>query len=106
MILIVYDFKIFYKSKKINFVNESSRHLNYEKTLTLNIKLLSLLQNKFALSKNMRDFSKIFNDAFEIINVRKLNFASSVKNLKKMLKNATMKLNIQKFEFLKNIKNF
>ena len=38
----------------------------------------------------MRNFSKTFNDAFKIINVRKLNFASSAKDLKKMFKNATM----------------
>ena len=103
--LTVYDFEIFYKSRKTNFANESSRRLNYEKTSTLNIKFLSLLQNKLALSKNMRNFLKIFNDAFEIANVRKLNFASNAKNLKKMLKNATMRSNVQKFEFSKNIKN-
>ena len=105
MTLIVYDFKIFYKSKKINFADESSKRLNYEETLTLNIKLLSSLQSKFTLSKNMRDFSKIFDDMFEIINVRKLNFASSARNLKKIFKNATMKSSVQKFEFSKSIKN-
>ena len=92
--LIVYDFEIFHKLKKINFVNELSRRLNYEKTSTLNIKFLSLLQNKFALSKNMWNFIKLFNDAFEIINVRKFNFALNVKNLKKMFKNATIRLNV------------
>ena len=90
--MIVYDFEIFYKSKKTNFVNESSKRLNYEKTSILNIKLLSLLQSKFTLSKNMRDFSKIFDDTFKITNVRKLNFASSAKNLKEMLENAMMRL--------------
>ena len=101
----VYDFKIFYKLKKTNFANESSKRLNYEKTLMLNIKLLSSLQNKLALSKNMRNFLKIFDDAFKTTNVRKFNFASNVKNSKKMLENATMKLNVQRFKFLKNIKN-
>ena len=58
----------------------------------LNIKLLLSLQNKFILSKSMRNFSKIFDDTLEIINVRKFDFASSAKNSKKMLENATMKL--------------
>ena len=102
----VYDFEIFYKLKKTNFADESSRRLNYEKTLTLNIKFLSSLQNKLALSKNMRNFLKIFDDAFEIINVWKFDFASNARNLKKMFKNATMKSDVQKFEFSKNIKNF
>ena len=51
MTLYVYDFEIFYKSEKTNFVNESSKRLNYEKTLMLNIKFLSSLQSKLALSK-------------------------------------------------------
>ena len=92
--LTVYDFEIFYKLKKTNFANESSRRLNYEKTSTLNIKLLSSLQNKLALSKNMRNFSKIFDDAFEIINVQKFDFTLNAKNSKKMLKNAMMKSNV------------
>ena len=90
----VYDFEIFHKSKKTNFANESSRRSDYKKTSMLNIKFLSSLQSKFALSKNMRDFSKIFNNAFKITNVRKLNSASSARNLKKMFKNATMRLNV------------
>ena len=104
--MIVYDFEIFHKSRKINFADKLSRRLNYEKTLTLNIKLLLSLQNKLTLSKNMRDFLKIFNNAFEITNVWKLNFALSAKNSKKMFKNATMRSNAQKIEFSKNIKNF
>ena len=106
MTLIVYNFKIFHKSRKTNSADESSRRLNYEKTLTLNIKLLSSLQNKLALSKNMRNFLKIFDDAFEIINVRKFDFTLNVRNSKKMFENATMRLNIQKFEFSKSIKDF
>ena len=104
--MIVYDFEIFYKSEKTSSVNESSRRLNYEKTSTLNIKLLSSLQSKLALSKNMRNFLKIFDDAFEITNVRKLDFTLNIKNLKKMLESVAMKSNIQKFKFLKNIRNF
>ena len=90
----VYDFEIFYKSEKINFADESSKRLNYKKTSTLNIKFLSSLQNKLALSKNMRDFSKIFNDVFEITDVRKLDSASNARNSKKMFKNATIRLNV------------
>ena len=93
MTLTVYDFEIFYKSKKTNSADESSRRLNYEKTSTLNIKFLSSLQNKLALSKNMKNFSKIFDDAFKIADVRRLNFALNAKNLKKMFENATMKSN-------------
>ena len=101
----VYDFKIFYKLKKINFVNESSKRLNYKKTSTLNIKFLLSLQSKFTLLKNMRNFLKIFDDTFEITNVRKLDFASNVKNLKKMFKDAMMRSNVQKFKSSKSIKN-
>ena len=97
---------LLHKSRKTNFINESLRRSDYEKTSTLNIKLLSSLQNKFTLSKNMRNFSKIFDDAFKITNVRKFDFASNAKNLKKMFKNATMKSNAQKFKFSKNLKNF
>ena len=106
MTLTVYDFEIFYKLKKTNFANESSRRSNYKKTSTLNIKLLSSLQNKLALLKNMRNFSKIFNDAFEITNVQKFDFASSARNLKKMLENATMKSSAQRFKLSKSIKDF
>ena len=42
----------------------------------------------------MRNFSKIFNDAFEITDVRKLNVALNVKNLKKMFENATMRSDV------------
>ena len=104
--MIVYDFKIFYKSEKTNSANESSRRSDYEKTSTLNIKLLLLLQSKFTLSKNMRNFLKIFDDVFEIINVRKFNFALNAKNSKKTFKNATMKSSVQKFKLSKNIKSF
>ena len=106
MTLTVYNFEIFYKSRKTNSADQSSRRSNYKKTSTLNIKLLSSLQNKLALSKNMRNFLKIFDNAFEITNVRKFDFASSVKNLKKMFENATIKLSLQKFKFSKNIKDF
>ena len=90
----VYDFEIFYKSKKTNFADELLKRLNYEKTLTLNIKFLSSLQNKFTLSKNMRNFSKIFDDAFKITDVRKFNFTLNAKNLRKMFESATMKSNV------------
>ena len=91
--MIAYDFEIFHKSEKINFADEPSRRLNYKKTSTLNIKLLSSLQNKLALLKSMRNFSEILDDVSEITNVQKFEFASSAKNLKKMFENALMKLN-------------
>ena len=101
----VYNFKIFHKSRKTNFANESSKRSDYEETSTLNIKLLSSLQSKLTLSKNMRDFSKISDDAFEIINVRKLDFTLNARNSKEIFKNTAMRSNAQKFEFSKNIKN-
>ena len=104
--MIVYDFEIFHKSKKINSADESSRRSNYKKTSTLNIKLLSSLQSKLTLLKNMRDFSEIFDDAFEITNIQKLDFVSSARNSKEMFENATIRLNVQKFKFLKSIKDF
>ena len=98
--------KFLINQKKINFVNELSRRSNYKKISILNIKLLLSLQSKFTLSKNVRDFSKIFNDTFKIINVQKLDSASSAKNSKKMFENATMKSNVQKFKSLKSINSF
>ena len=106
MTLTVYDFEIFYKSEKINFADELSRRLNYEKISTLSIKFLLSLQSKFTLLKNMRNFSKIFDDAFEITNMRKFNSALNIRNLKKIFENATMRLNAQKFKSLKSIKIF
>ena len=52
MKLIVYDFEIFHRSKIKNSTNESSRRSNYEEISSLNIKLLSTLQNKLALSSS------------------------------------------------------
>ena len=103
--MIVYDFKIFYKLKKINFANKLSKRSNYEKTLTLNIKFLLSLQNKFALSKNMRDSLKIFNNVFKIINVQKFEFALNARNLKKKFENALIKLNIQRLTSSLKAKN-
>ena len=48
----------------------------------------------------------MFDDAFKITDVRKLNFVLNVKNSKEMLESATMRLSAQRFKFLKNIKNF
>ena len=90
----VYDFEIFYKLKKTNFVNGPSRRSDYKKTSMLNIKLLSSLQSKLTLSKNMRDFSEISDDVFKITNVQKFEFASSARNSKEMLENASMKSNV------------
>ena len=105
MTLIIYDFEIFHKLEKTNSADESSKCLNYEEMLTLNIKLLSLLQNKFTLSKNIRDSSKIFNDVFKITNVQKFKFALSAKSSKKIFKHASIKLNIQKLASSLSAKN-
>ena len=94
LILTAYNFEIFHKSKRTNFANESSRGSDYEKTSTLNIKFLSSLQSKLALSINMRDFERIFNNAFELISVSKLKSVSNAKDFIKMLKNALTKLNV------------
>ena len=51
-ILTVYDFEIFHRSSDKNSANDSSRRFDYERVSTLNIKLLSTLQNKLALSSN------------------------------------------------------
>ena len=48
--LIAYDFEIFRDSKTRNSTNKSSRRLDYEEISSLNIKLLSTLQNKLTLS--------------------------------------------------------
>ena len=103
LILTVYDFEIFYKSERTNFVNESSRRSDYEKTSTLNIKLLSSLQNKFALSINMRDFEKIFNDVFELTSVSRFKSVLSARNFIKMLENALTRLSAQKFKSSANV---
>ena len=42
----------------------------------------------------MRNFLKIFNNAFEITNVQKLKSASSARNLKKIFENATIKSDV------------
>ena len=92
--MIVYDFEIFHKLKKTNSADEPSRRSNYEKTSTLNIKLLSSLQSKLTLSKNMRNFSEILDDMFKITDVQRFEFASNARNLKKMFENASMRSNV------------
>ena len=51
-VLTAYDFKIFHRSNNKNSANGPSRRLNYEKTSSLKITLLSTLQNKLALSSD------------------------------------------------------
>ena len=48
--LTTYDFEIFHHLKTRNLANESSKRLDYEEVSSLNIKLLSTLQYKLALS--------------------------------------------------------
>ena len=57
-ILIVYDFEIFYRSNDKNSANESSKRLDYEKISSLNIKLLSTLQNKLTLLLNKKSLTQ------------------------------------------------
>ena len=56
--LIVYDFEIFHRSKIKNSTNESSRRSNYENISSLNMKLLSTLQNKLTLSSNEKSLTQ------------------------------------------------
>ena len=67
---------------------------------------MSSLQSKLTLSINMRNFKKIFNDVFELINVSKLKSVSSARNFIKMLENALTKLSVQKFKSSTNVWDF
>ena len=106
MTLTAYKFEIFYKSKRTNFANESSKFFNYKEISTLNIKLLLLLQSKFTLLIKMQDSEKIFNDAFELINVQKLEFVLNAKSFIKIFENALTRLNAQKSKLSTNVWNF
>ena len=53
----------------------------------------------------MRNFSKIFDDMFEITDVQKFEFTSNARNLKEMFENASMRLNVQRFAPSLNAKN-
>ena len=66
----------------------------------LNIKHLLSSQNEFTLSKNMQNFLKMFNDAFKIINVSKLEFATSARNFIKTFENVMSKLNVHANAFI------
>ena len=92
--LTVYDFEIFHKSERTNSADELSRRFDYEKTSTLNIKFLSSLQSKLALSINMRNSERIFNDVFKLANVSRLKSVLSAKNFIKMFENASIKLSV------------
>ena len=59
--LTIYDFENFHRSNKINSIDESSKRSNYEEISSLNIKLLSTLQNKFALSIRKQIYFKNLN---------------------------------------------
>jgi len=41
--LVIYNFKISYRARKLNHINISSRRLNYKGVSPLNIKLLLIL---------------------------------------------------------------
>ena len=81
MTLIVYNFEIFHQLNKINLTNESSKRFDYEKISSLNIRLLSTLQNKLTLSllknsitQNKRKMSKnlIFESSIYTLNIVKI----------------------------------
>ena len=58
--LTVYNFGIFYRFNKINSTNELLKRFNYKKISLLNIRLLSMLQNKLTLlftNKSRNKFS-------------------------------------------------
>ena len=57
-ILTIYDFKIFYRSSNKNFANDFSRRLDYERTSSLKITLLSTLQDKLRLSSNEKSLTQ------------------------------------------------
>ena len=82
------------------------RYFDYKETLTLNIKLLSSLQRKFALLISMQDFERIFNDVFELTNVQRLKFTLNAKSFMKMLESASTKSSVQIFTLLMNVWNF
>ena len=103
MTLTVYDFEIFYKSKKTNSADELSRRFNYEKTSTLNIKLLLSLQSKLALLINMRNSERIFNDVFELASVSRFKFMLNANDFIKMFKSASTKSSVQKFKSSTNV---
>ena len=57
-ILIIYNFKIFHRLNVKNLTNESSKRFDYKKISSLNIKLLSTLQNKLMLSLNEKSLTQ------------------------------------------------
>ena len=73
------------------FMNVSTR-LNAH--FKLNIKHLSLSQNKFASSKSMQNFLKMSDVVFKIVDVQKLKSATSARDFIKTFENVMSKLNV------------
>ena len=81
--LIVYNFKIFHRFDFKNFANELFKRFDYKEICSLNIKLLSILQNKLTLiinnnslsqNKRKKRFSIIIDDKFENLSQSKRKF--------------------------------
>ena len=102
-ILAVYNFEIFHKLERTHSVNKSSTRLDYREILTLDIEFLSSLQSKLALSINMRDSKRMFNNAFELIDVQKLKSALSARAFTKIFESASTRSNAQKFKSSMNV---
>ena len=93
-ILAAYDFKIFHRSNNKNSANGFSRRLNYEKTSSLKITLLSTLQNKLTLSSNEESLTQSERkDLIELIFLLQL-IEMSIKSDAELVKLARNRRNI------------
>ena len=66
----------------------------------LNIKHFSLSQYELALLKSMQNFLKMFDDVFKIIDVQKLESATSARNFIKTLENIILRLSVHVNAFI------
>ena len=66
----------------------------------LNIKHLSLSQNKFTSLKSMQNSLKISDDVFKITDVQKFKSATNAKDFKKTFKSVISKLNVHVNAFI------
>ena len=68
--LIVYNFEIFHRLKIKNSTNESSKRSNYEEISSLNIKLLSTLQNKLTLSSSEKSLTQSEREKLNVLTLK------------------------------------
>ena len=78
----------------MNVLTRSNAHFK------LNIKHLSLSQNKFTSSKSMQNSLKMFDDVFKIADVQRLKSATSARNFKETLESVTSRLNVHANAFI------